>query len=57
MIGTFVWITTFIMGFLGLIWSRNDWFNCLIKFGMFVMAVIGIVILYQQNGFTGIPLK
>ena len=57
MIGIFVWVATIVLGFIAFIWSRDDWFNALIKFCLYGLAVLGIVILYQQNGFTGIPLK
>lgn len=57
MIGTFVWVTTIIMGLIAFVWSRDDWANALIKFCLYGVTVLGIVILYQQNGFTGIPLK
>ena len=57
MIAIFVWLTTFLMGFIGFIWSKNDWFNAILKFIMYAIAVLGIVILYQQNGFTNIQLK
>lgn len=57
MIGIFVWIATIVLGFIAFIWSRGDWFNLLIKFCLYGVTVLGIVILYQQNVFTGIPLK
>ena len=57
MIGIFVWLSTILFGFLGFIWSRSNWANCLIKFCLYGLVVLGIVILYQQNGFSGIQLK
>ncbi|QCW18689.1 hypothetical protein SEPL_402 [Salmonella phage SE_PL] len=57
MIGIFVWVATIIIGFIGFIWSRDDLFNTLIKFILYAVWFFGVIILYQQNGFSGIPLK
>lgn len=57
MISIFVWLSTLFFGFLGMIWNRNDLVNVLLKFTMCILSIVGLIILYKENGFTGTPLK
>lgn len=57
LISTIIWVSTIVYGLLGLIWSSKDWANVIVKFMFLALTVCCVIILYQQNGFTGIPLK
>lgn len=57
LIAFFVWVCTFAMGFWGWALSSSNWVSVIIKLACYAVAICGIVILVQQNGFSGIPLK
>lgn len=57
MIALFVWLSTFVFGGLSVIWSKDDWFNFLLKLVFFSLMVTGVSILIKENGFSGVPLS
>jgi membrane protein YdbS with pleckstrin-like domain len=57
LIGFFVWVCTIAMGFFGYVIASNNWWSVLIKLGCYGIVICGVVILVQENGFSGIPLK
>lgn len=57
MISIFVWINTVLLGFLAINWRSDDPLNGTVKFLLFALTVLGVVILYHNNGFTGIEYK
>ncbi|AZU97963.1 hypothetical protein AAGG91_002787 [Salmonella enterica] len=57
LIAFFVWACTFAMGFWGYVLSSNNWTSVILKLVCYAIMICGIVILVQENGFTGIPLK
>lgn len=52
----FVWLTTLVYACLFVAWSKSSWFDTFIKTILFVITVLGVVLLYKNNGYTGIHL-
>ncbi|ADM80038.1 hypothetical protein phiAS5_ORF0195 [Aeromonas phage phiAS5] len=57
MIAFQIWVSTIIFGLLGMIWGRDTWYDALVKFALLGLTIVGILILYRENGFSGIPMK
>uniref|UniRef100_A0AB39AJW8 Uncharacterized protein n=1 Tax=Vibrio phage P018-4 TaxID=3229728 RepID=A0AB39AJW8_9CAUD len=57
MISIFVWISTILYGFLTINWRSDDLLNGIVKFLLFALTILGVIILYHNNGFTGIEYK
>ena len=43
----YIFVSTFIFGFLGLCWNTNSYINVFIKLFMFMMVLLGIKLLWN----------
>ena len=57
MIAFQIWVSTILFGLLGMVWSGSSWANALVKFALLCLTVVGILILYRENGFSNIQIK